>query len=114
MSRAIYRTEDPTLETIEFGAAYSIHAPRTGDPWVLYKIADDCGTDSIEPLEIPVGWDDAYEYSIADGDVWACIAQEASDADLAHANLEIAVVPILDEGEGTESRALLCRFTRPY
>lgn len=32
MNTAIYRTEDPTLETIEFGAIYRIRAPRTGDP----------------------------------------------------------------------------------
>lgn len=114
MSGAIYRTEDPALETIEFGTVYSIHAPRTGDPWVLYKIADDGGVSSIEPLDVPDGWDDSYEYTMDDERIWPRIIRLAMDADLAHANLEIAVVPILDEGKDPESRALLCRFTWPY
>ena len=28
----IHRTEDPALETVEFGVIYRVHAPRTGDP----------------------------------------------------------------------------------
>ena len=114
MRMAIHRVEDPDLKTIELGAVYSTHATRTGEPWVLYKISDACGVDSIEPLEIPDGWDAAHEYEMADGDVWARIVQEVHDADLVGANLEIAVVPILDEGVDTESRALLIRFSWPY
>lgn len=114
MRLAIHRIEDPDLRTVEFGAVYSIHAPRTGEPWVLYKIADECGVDSIEPLEIPEGWDDAYEYVIADEPIWLYIAHLAADADLAHANLEIAIVPLVDEGVITESCALLHRFSWPY
>ena len=53
MSSTIYRTEDPTLETIELGAVYRIHAPRTGESWTLYKVSDDCGVSSIEPLDVP-------------------------------------------------------------
>lgn len=114
MRMTINRVDDPALKTIEFGAVYSIHAPHTGEPWVLYKIADDCGVESIEPLEIPAGWDDAYEYVIADEPIWDFIAHLARDADLAHANLEIAVVPLVDEGMDTESCALLHRFSWPY
>lgn len=44
----IYRTNDPALETVEIGAVYRICAPRTGDPWHLYKVADDCGVTSID------------------------------------------------------------------
>lgn len=109
----IHRTEDPALETVEFGAVYSIHAPHTGEPWVLYKIADECGVDSIEPLEIPAGWDDVYEYATVYEPVWPHIAQLARDANLAHANLEIAIVPLVDEGAATDSRALLHRLTWP-
>lgn len=32
MSDTIYRTEDPALETIVFGAVYRIRAPRTSEP----------------------------------------------------------------------------------
>lgn len=66
MSDTIYRTEDPALETIEFGAVYQTRAPRTGEPWALHKIADNCGVSSIEPLGVPDWWDDAYEYAMAD------------------------------------------------
>ena len=111
---AIHRIEDPDLKTIELGAVYSIHAPSTGNPWALYKIADECGIDFLEPLDIPAGWDDVYEYAIADGPIWDRIANLAHDADLAHANLEIAIVPIVDEGMATDSRALLHRFSWPY
>lgn len=114
MRMAIHRVEDPTLKTIELGAVYSIHAPRTGDPWVLYKIADECGATSIEPLEIPDGWDDAYEYSMADEGIWNRIAKIAGDACLADADLEIAIVPIVDEGRDMGLRALLYRFSWPY
>lgn len=114
MRLPIYRTEDPNLRAIEFGAVYSTAVPQTGDPWVLYKIADDCGVDSIEPLDIPDGWDDSYEYAKDDEDIWAYIAHLAHDADLAHANLEIAVVPLVDEGAVTVSCALLHRFSWPY
>jgi hypothetical protein len=114
MSTAIYRTEDPILETVELGAVYSIHAPRTGDPWVLYKIADACGVSSIEPLEVPDGWDDSYEYVAGDENIWTLIAGFARDADLANANLEVAIVPIVDDEVGSDSCALLHRFTWPY
>lgn len=70
MSITIYRTEDPTLETIEFGAVYRIRAPRTGMPWNLYRVSDDGGVSSVEPLEIPDGWDDAYEYAMDDMRIW--------------------------------------------
>lgn len=114
MTPAIHRTENPDLKSIEFGAVYSIHAPGTGDPWTLHKIADACGVDSIEPLDVPDGWDDAYEYAMDDEPVWPLIAGLAHDADLAHANLEIAIVLLVDEEMVTESCALLHRFTWPY
>lgn len=53
MNTAIYRTEDPALETAEFGAVYRIRAPRTGEPWTLHKISDDCGVDAVGPLDVP-------------------------------------------------------------
>ena len=114
MSTAIYRTEDPTLETIEFGAVYRIHTPSTGDPWNLYKTADGCGVDSIEPLDVPDGWDDSYEYAMADEDIWSRLTHLAMDAYLAHAILEVAIVPVDDEGTGADSYALLYRFIWPY
>lgn len=114
MSAAIYRTEDPALETVEFGAVYQIHAPRTGDPWTLYKVSDDCGVDSIEPLEVPDGWDDSYEYAMADTRIWPRITRLARDADLTNADLEVALVPVVDEGTDTDSCALLYRFVWPY
>lgn len=114
MSATIYRTEDPALETIEFGAVYRIRVPRTGEPWTLHKVADDCGVIFIEPLEIPDGWDDAYEYAIAGEPIWPYIVHLAQDADLAHADLDIAVVPLVDEEMDTESRALLHRLTWSY
>lgn len=114
MSAAIYRTEGPTLETIEPGAVYRTRAPRTREPWNLYKIADSCGIDSIEPLDVPARWDDAYEYAVADENIWPRIARLATDAYLAHAILEIAVVPIDDEETPTDSYALPYRFTWPY
>ena len=114
MNTAIYRAEDPALETVEYGAVYQIRAPRTGEPWTLYKVSDDCGVSSIEPLDVPDGWDDSYEYPMADMRVWSRITRLARDADLAHADLEVALVPVVDEETVTDSRALLYRFTWPY
>lgn len=111
---AIYRTEDPTLKTVKFGAVYHIHAPHTGEPWVLYKISDECGVDSIEPLEIPDGWDDSSDYPVGYARIWSRLARLARDADLAHANLEVAFVPVDDEEAPTDSYALLYRFSWPY
>lgn len=115
MSTTIYRTEDPTLDTVELGAFYRIRVPRTGEPWALYKVSDDCGVDSIEPLDIPHGWDDSYEYARADIRIWSRLARLAMDAYLAHAILEVVLVPVDgDEEADTDSRALLYRFTWPY
>ena len=114
MNTTIHRSEDPTLETIEYGAIYRIHAPRTGEPWTLYATGDDCGVDSIEPLDVPDGWDDAYEYAMADADIWSRLARLAMDAYLANAILEVATVPVVDEEVDTDSHALLYRFTWPY
>lgn len=114
MSTTIYRTEDPAVKAIEFGAVYRIRAPRTGEPWNLYKVSDDCGVNSIEPLEVPDGWDDAHEYAMADAGIWPRLARLAMDAYLAHAILEVAVVPVDDEEVDGDSRALLYRFTWPY
>lgn len=114
MSTTIYHTDDPTLETIEFSAVYRIRAPRTGEPWALYKISDDCGVDSIEPLDIPDGWDDVYEYAMADTRIWPRLTRLAMDAYLAHAILEVALVRVVDEEVDAESRALLYRFSYPY
>ena len=114
MRMAIHRIEDPALKTIELGAVYSTHAPRTGEPWVLYKVADECGVSSIEPLEVPDGWDDSYEYAMDDTDIWPYIALLAGDADLVHADLEIAIVTLVDDEMESESCALLHRFSYPY
>lgn len=115
MSTTIYRAEDPYLETFEFGAVYSAHAPRTGDPWVLHRTADDCGVDSVEPLDVPDGWDDSYEYAMDDGDIWPRIEHLAGDAYLANAVLEITFVPVDDDEEmGAGSFALLYRLSWPY
>lgn len=115
MSSTIYRNADPTLETAEFGIIYRVHAPRTGEPWALYTTGDDCGVDSIDSLEVPDGWDDSYEYAMADKRIWRRITMLALDADLAHANLEIAFVPVLDVvGTVVDSKCLLYRFTWPY
>lgn len=111
MGTTIYRTEDTTLETVEFGAVYRIRAPRTGEPWNLYKIADDCGVDSIEPLDVPDGCDDAYEYAMDDTGIWPPLTRLAMDAYLAHAILEVAIVPVDDEEADADSRALLYRFS---
>ena len=114
MSTTIYRTEDPTLQTAESGTIYRIHAPRTGEPWTLYKVSDDCGVSSIEPLDAPDGWDDAYEYAMGDTSIWHRLTHLAMDAYLAHAILEVAIVSVDDDGVNTNSRALLYRFTWPY
>lgn len=114
MGATIYRTEDPALETIEFRAVYRIRAPRTGEPWTLYKVSDECGVSSIESLDVPDGWDDAYEYAMADERIWSRLTRLAMDAYLAHAILEVAVVPIVDEEMEIDSCALLYRFTWLY
>lgn len=114
MSPAIHRTEDPTLETVEFGAVYHVHAPRTGEPRTLHKITDDCGASPIDPLDVPDGWDDAYEYAMGDHRIWNRLARLAMDADLAHAILEVAIVPVDDDESVSDSCALLYRFTWPY
>ena len=113
MNTTIHRTDDPTLETVKFGTIYRVHAPRTGDPWTLYKV-DDCDVNSIGPLDVPDGWDDAYEYTMGDEHIWPRIARLAMDAYLAHTILEVAIVPVDDEETCADSRALLCRFSWPY
>lgn len=114
MSTNIHRSEDPALETIEYGVIYRVHVPRTGDPWALYQTGDDCGVDSIEPLEVPDGWDDTYEYAMDDTDIWSRLVRLAMDAYLANAILEVAIVPVIDEETDTGSCALLCRDSWPY
>ena len=114
MNSAIYRTEDPTLETIEFGAVYQIHTPRTGEPWTLHKVSDDCGVSPIGPLDVPDGWDDSYEYPMGYARVWSRLARLAMDAYLAHAILEVTFAPVEDEEADVDSYALLYRFTWPY
>lgn len=114
MSTNIHRTDDPALETAEFGTIYRVHAPRTGAPWTLYTTGDDCGVDSIEPLDVPDGWDDSYEYAMEDARIWPRLTRLAMDAYLAHAILEVAVVPVFDEEVDVDSRALLYRFSWPY
>lgn len=114
MSTTIYRNEDPALKTVEYGAVYRIRAPRTGEPWTLHKVADECGVSSIEPLDIPDGWDDSYEYAMVDKRIWSRITRLAHDAFLANAVLEVAIVPVVDEEADADSRALLYRFTWPY
>lgn len=115
MSSAIYRTEDPTLETVEFGAIYRIRAPRTGEPWTLYRVSsDDCGADSVDPLDVPEGWDDSYEYPMGYKRIWSRLARLAMDAYLAHATLEVAFVPVDDEETTTDQYALLYRFVWPF
>lgn len=114
MNTTIHRTEDPTLETVEFGAVYRIRAPRTDEPWNLYKVADDCGVSSTEPLDVPDGWDDAYEYARGDHRIWNRLTRLAMDAYLAHAVLEVGLVPVDDEETAADSCALLYRFVWPY
>lgn len=114
MSTTIHRTDDPALETVEFGAIYRVHAPRTGDPWTLYTTGDDCGVDSVEPLEVPDGWDDSYEYAMDDEDIWPRIARLARDAYLANTTLEVTLLPVDDEETHADSCALLYRLAWPY
>lgn len=83
-------------------------------PWTLYKVSDNCGVSSIGPLDVPDGWDDSYEYAMADTRVWSRLARLAMDAYLAHAVLEVALVPVVDDETGVDSHALLYRFTWPY
>ena len=114
MRAAIYRTEDPTLETIELGAVYSIRASSTGGPRALYRIPVDCGVDSIKPPDVPTGWDGAYEYVMGDARIRPHIARLARDTYIANADLEVAIVPVGNEETDAGSRALLHRFTCPY
>lgn len=114
MSTTIYRSEDQTLETVEFGAVYRIRPPRTGEAWNLYRTGDDCGVDSVEPLDVPDGWYDAYEFPMAYKGIWSRLARLARDADLAHAILEVAFVPVDDETTSVDSYSLLYRFIWPY
>lgn len=114
MSATIYRTEDPTLETIEPCTVYQIRAPRTGEPWNLYKASDDCGVNFIEPLDVPDGWDDSYEYPLGYARIWHSLTRLAMDAYRAHAILEVAFVPVIDEGADGVSYALLHRFVWPH
>lgn len=114
MNTHIYRTEDPTLETLEFGAVYRARAPRTGEPWNLYRVSDDSGVDSVEPLDVPDGWDDSYEYMSGDTRVWPRVTRLAMDAYLAHAILEITFAPVDDKGADADSYVLLYRFVWPY
>ena len=114
MNTAIYRTEDPTLETVEFGALYQICAPNTVDPWILRKLSDDCGVSSIEPLEVPDGWDGSHEYSGGYPHIWSRLDCLAMDAFRTITLVEVAFVPVVDEGATTDSRALPYRFTWPF
>lgn len=99
---------------IELGASYHVRVPSTGEHWSVIKTANDCGVDSIEPLDIPDGWDDSHEYAMNDTRIWPRITRLATDADLANADLEIALVPVVDEETDADSRALLYRFIWPY
>ena len=99
---------------IELGASYHVRVPSTGERWSVVKTANDCGVDSIKPLDVPDGWDDSYEYAMADARIWPRIIRLAMDADLANADLEIALVPVVDEKTNADSYALLYRFVWPY
>ena len=114
MSVTIYRSEDPSLATAEFGAIYRIHAPRTGEPWCLCRVSyDDCGPVSVDPLDIPEGWDDSYEYPMGYPRIWSRLTRLAMDAYLAHATLEVTFARVDDEEAPTDSYALLYRFVWP-
>lgn len=99
---------------IKLGASYHVRVPSTGEHWALIKTSNDCGVSSVEPLEVPDGWDDAYEYAMADPRIWRRITRLAMDADLANAGLVIALVPVVDDESDTSSYALLYRFYWPY
>lgn len=114
MSTTIYRTEDRSLDTVEHGAVYRIRAPRIGEPWNLYRTGDYCAVSSIDPLDVPDGWDDAYEYPMGYKGIWSRLARLAMDAYLAHAILEVAFVPVDDEETDNDSYALLYRFIWPH
>ena len=114
MSTTIHRTDDPTLETVEFGAIYRVHAPRTGEPWTLYRVSsDDCGADSIDPLDVPEEWDDSYAYPIGSARIWCRLARLAMDAYLAHAILEVTFVHVDDDETPDDRYAILYRFVWP-
>lgn len=110
MATTIYRDNDPVLRSAEFGIVYRIHAPRTGEPWTLYKVSDNSGVSYIEPLDVPDGWDDSYEYPLGYARIWNSLMRLAMDAYLAHAVLEVAFVPVIDGGVDSGSYALLHRF----
>lgn len=99
---------------VKLGASYHVRIPGTGEHWAIIRIANDCGVSSIEPLEVPDGWDDAYEYAMGDTRIWPRITRLARDADLTNADLVIALVPVVDEEVDTDSYALLYRFAWPY
>lgn len=102
------------LGSVKLGVVYQVSVPRTGEHWTLYRIVDDCGVDSIESLEVPDGWEDAYEYAKGDVRIWPRFTRLAEDADLAHATLEVSLVPVDDGEMDTDSYALLYRLSRPY
>ena len=114
MNLAAHSIENPTPEDFEFGSSYHVRVPSTGERWAIVKTANDCGVDSIEPLDVPDGWDDTCEYEMGDTLIRPRITRLAMDADLANADLEVALVPVVDEGMATGSCALLYRFVRPY
>lgn len=99
---------------IKLGASYHVRVPSTGEHWAIVKTANYCGVDSIEPLGVPDGWDDSHEYAMGDANIWSRITRLARDADLANADLVIALVPVVDEGTDADSYALLYRFVWPY
>ena len=98
---------------VKFGASYHVRTPSTGEHWALVKIANDCGVDSVEPLAVPDGWDDSYEFTVGDTRIWPRITRLARAAFLANADFVIALVPVVDEGTDTDSYALLYRFVWP-
>lgn len=99
---------------IELGASHHARVPGTGERWSVVKTANACGVDSIEPLGVPDGWDDFYEYAMADTRIRPRLTRLAMDAYLANADLEIALVPVVDEEADADSYALLYRFVWPY
>ena len=99
---------------VEFGASYHVRVPSSGERWAIIKTANDCGVPSVEPLEVPDGWDDSYEYAMGDTRIWPRLTRLAMDADLAQADLVIALVPVVDEEADTDSYALLYRFAWLY
>lgn len=114
MNLAAYSIENPTLDDFKFGSSYHVRVPSTGEPWAIVKTANDCGVDSIESLEVPDRWNDSYKYEVGDTRIWPHITRLAMDADLANADLEVALVPVVDEGMATDSCALLYRFVWLY